>query len=68
MNPGSHNVIIGDDHKYSTFEGLVARYSNEISVELSSVTGGSGNMSISPYSSVTGGVDNEVSGIYSFMS
>ena len=68
VNPGSHNVIIRDDHKYSAFEGLVAGYNNEISAEFASVTGGSGNISSSPNSSVTRGVDNKASGLYSSMS
>jgi len=82
-NPGSHNVIIGLDNKYSAFGGLVAGFFNEISGDYASVTGGHANIasgwssSISggsynnataTYSSVSGGESNEASGIVSSIS
>jgi len=67
-NPGSHNVIIGDNHKYSAFAGLVVGSNNEISAEFASVTGGSGNIASGPKSSVTGGLDNKASGLHSTVS
>ena len=68
VNPGFHNVIIGDDHKYSAFDGLVSGYHNEISAEFSSVTGRSSNIISGSDSSVTGVVDNKSSGLYSSLS
>merc|ERR1711957_368447 len=67
-NPGSHNVIIGDNHKYSAFAGLVVGSNNEISAEFATVTGGSGNIASGPKSSVTGGWDNKASGLHSTVS
>ena len=67
-NPGSHNVIIGDNHKYSAFAGLVVGSNNEISAEFATVTGGSGNIASGPKSSVTGGLDNKASGLHSTVS
>merc|ERR1712160_192193 len=57
-NPGSHNVIIGDNHKYSAFAGLVVGSNNEISAEFASVTGGSGNIASGLHSTVSGGIGN----------
>jgi len=56
-NPGSHNVIIGSDNKYSAYGGLVAGYANEISGNHASVTGGRGNIASGKLSSISGGVN-----------
>jgi len=61
-NPGSHNVIIGFDNKYSAFGGLVVGYANEISAEFASVTGGSGNIASGHSSSISGGESNRATG------
>ena len=58
-NTGSHNVIIGLDHKYSSHGGLVAGYGNEISAGFASVTGGSYNIASGYMSSINGGNGNK---------
>lgn len=37
---GSHNLIVGDDHNYSSYGGLVSGLINNISAEWASVSGG----------------------------
>jgi len=67
-NPGSHNVIIGANNKYSSYGGIVAGNGNDISAEYASVTGGSLNTASGPNSSVTGGTGNIASGALSSIS
>jgi len=57
-NPGSHNVIIGLDNKYSAYGGLAAGYGNVISGAYASVTGGKNCVASGPNSSISGGVGN----------
>ena len=74
---GSHNLIVGSGHRYTSIGGLVAgrfnailgRFSsvcggisNEASGSLSSVCGGGSNVASGPISSVSGGASNEASG------
>jgi hypothetical protein len=59
---GSHNLIIGVQHNYSNFGGLVAGARNNISGPLSSASGGFGNTASGLSSSVCGGDKNEASG------
>jgi hypothetical protein len=65
---GSHNLVIGDEHTYSSYGGLVAGANNTISGTSASVTGGSGNTASGPTSSVTGGISNDASGDLSHVS
>merc|ERR1740136_32361 len=67
-NPGSHNVIIGLDHKYSAFGGLVAGFFNEISGDYASVTGGHANIASGRSSSISGGSYNNATAEYSSVS
>ena len=60
-NPGSHNVIIGLDNKYSAYGGLAAGYGNVISGAYASVTGGESCVASGPNSSINGGVGNVAS-------
>lgn len=75
---GSHNLVVGEEHAYSSFGGIVAGERNTISSRAacvvggkqntasglnSSVVGGSGNTASGPYSSVGGGFDNVSSGM-----
>ena len=62
---GSHNVIVGKRHNYSSYGGLVGGYQNTISGPYSSVTGGKYNEASGSYSSVTGGYKNTASGAWS---
>jgi len=65
---GSHNLIIGDAHTYSSHGGLVAGYRNRITSPYSSVSGGILNEASGKFSSVSGGSGNQASGLYSSVS
>ena len=58
---GSHNLVVGPQHNYPSFGGLVAGGKNTISGILSTVSGGFENTANGIISSVTGGEDNEAS-------
>jgi len=75
--PGSHNLIVGRDHSYSSYGGFVAGernsvtspwatvsggYQNEAGGEAASVTGGRFNDATANWASVSGGFGNEASG------
>ena len=62
---GSHNVVIGEGHSYSSYGGLVAGSNNRISGPASSITGGYGNHASGEYSSVSGGGLGYAEGPYS---
>lgn len=59
---GSHNLIIGEKHRYSSFGGLVAGKGNTISNPGATVTGGSNNKATGHNASVLGGTGNTASG------
>lgn len=65
---GSHNLIIGDSHNYTSYGGLVAGFRNEVSAEHSSVSGGINNVASANWSSVSGGNKNKASGNFSSVS
>jgi len=67
-NPGSHNVIIGSDNRYSAFGGLVVGNQNEIIADYASVTGGSNNIASGLSSSISGGLNNKATKSYSSVS
>lgn len=58
---GSHNIVVGDEHGYSSYGGLVAGHENTISGFFSTVSGGQKNIASGPYASVSGGFLNEAS-------
>ncbi len=59
IRTGSHNLIVGQEHNYSSFGGFVAGCANTISHVFASVAGGQGTSSGGGYSLVSGGEDNE---------
>ncbi len=59
---GSHNIIVGHGHNYSSFGGLVTGQDNAITGQYSNVSGGVGNLSSGRWSSVSGGNKNTASG------
>lgn len=59
---GSHNLIVGSEHNYSRHSGIVVGRMNQISGELSSVSGGWGNNASGYGSLVSGGAGNTASG------
>ena len=62
LRTGSHNLIIGDEHSYEGFAGLIAGKQNHLQGEYSSILGGKGNMVSGNYSSICGGFENIGSG------
>jgi len=75
---GSHNLVIGPQHAYTSFGGLVAGRENTISAPYASVTGGrlntasglgacvsggSVNTASKDFASVSGGKSNEATGL-----
>jgi hypothetical protein len=56
---GSHNVVVGSQHNFSSFGGLVVGLENEISGEFATVTGGRANKARGRFASVSGGTDGE---------
>ncbi len=61
---GSHNLVVGPLHSFSSVGGLVAGLANSVSAPFASVTGGSNNVSSGIYSAVCGGTDNVASDAY----
>jgi hypothetical protein len=57
---GSYNLVIGDEHAYSSYGGLIAGFRNSVSSPWGSVTGGTDNSVAGVSGSVTGGRDNKV--------
>ena len=59
---GSHNLVVGPAHTYTSFGGLVAGEGNVVSGALGSVSGGRGNTTSNLAASVSGGTGNTASG------
>ena len=59
---GSHNVVVGRQHNFSSFGGLVVAQFNEISGVFASVSGGRRNIASGDFASVSGGFRNTASG------
>jgi hypothetical protein len=62
IRTGSHNIVVGEEHNFSSFGGLVVGFHNEISGEFASISGGEFNFARGRVSSVSGGFDNTASG------
>ena len=65
---GSHNLVVGKNHTYSSYGGIVTGKNNSITGAYSSVSGGIGNTASGESSSVSGGVSNTASGYASSIS
>lgn len=61
VRTGSHNVVVGQQHNFSRFGGLVVGLHNEISGDFAVVSGGSFNTASGSGASVSGGSDNTAS-------
>ncbi len=59
---GSHNIIVGKDHGYTSYGGIVTGYRNRILAPYSNISGGSLNIASGDYSSISGGYENTASG------
>ena len=65
---GSHNLVVGPQHTYSSYGGVVAGRDNAVTARYSSVTGGYLNEAAGRYSSISGGQDGLVDGLGSSIS
>jgi len=65
---GSHNIVVGKEHNYSSYGGLVVGRWNTISENYASISGGYENLASGLYSSVSGGQSNTASSLYSSVS
>ncbi len=68
LRTGSHNIVVGARHDYTTFGGLVAGNFNNVHGPYSSVSGGRFNEAAGDFSSVSGGRANKASGSQSSVS
>ena len=62
---GSHNLVVGDFHTYTSFGGFVAGGDNRITGEYASVSGGANNIASGSGSSILGGNLNRAIGDFS---
>jgi hypothetical protein len=62
IRTGSHNLIVGEYHSFSSFSGFVAGMANDITGWAASVCGGVDNEASGSHSSVSGGHKNLASG------
>ena len=67
MKTGSHNIVVGRDHTYTSYGGLVVGYNNSIIGQYSSVTGGHSNSAEARTASVSGGRYNVAADYYSWV-
>lgn len=68
VRTGSHNLVVGPDHTYSSSGGFVAGVTNSVTATNASVCGGASNIASGPSSSVSGGVANTASAEWSSVS
>lgn len=59
---GSHNLIVGERHQYTSYGGIVAGGVNTISQPGATVLGGKRNIASGQFSSITGGSGNQANG------
>ena len=57
-------LVVGPEHTYSSYGGLVAGLNNNVTGANTSVSGGWDNNASKAYSSVSGGRNREASGLY----
>ena len=65
---GSHNLVVGSEHGYPSYGGLVAGFRNDITGPASSVSGGTANTASGDFSSISGGATNTANGEISAVS
>ena len=68
VKTGSHNLVVGPEHTYSSYGGFVTGFNNNITAQHASVSGGAGNNTSGNSSSVSGGFSNTAEGNYSSVS
>jgi uncharacterized coiled-coil protein SlyX len=57
---GSHNLVLGENNRYTSFGGIVASLGNSIAGPYATITGGGHSISSGLFSTVTGGTGNKV--------
>lgn len=62
---GSHNLVVGPEHIYTSYGALLAGSRNTVSAPYGSVSGGFRNSAEAPHASVSGGSHNQAEGEYS---
>jgi hypothetical protein len=62
IRTGSHNVVVGQGHNFSSFGGFVVGRQNEISGAFAAVSGGFDNTASGASAAVSGGIFNRASG------
>jgi hypothetical protein len=62
VRTGSHNMVVGQGHNFSSFGGLVVGRQNEISGAFAAVSGGFDNTASGDSAAVCGGIFNRASG------
>ncbi|MBD3239746.1 MAG: hypothetical protein GF331_04115, partial [Chitinivibrionales bacterium] len=65
---GSHNLVVGRLHDYSSHSGMVVGYNSTISGVGACVSGGIANRATASYASVSGGRSNAADGAYASVS
>jgi hypothetical protein len=68
VRTGSHNVVVGQQHNFSRFGGVVVGLNNEISGDFAAVGGGLGNAASGDFAAVSGGRANTASGGFAAVS
>lgn len=63
VRTGSHNLVIGEWHSYTSYGGLIAGIDNRVDGVNSTVAGGALNVASGIRSSVLSGFSNEVTGL-----
>lgn len=58
---GSHDLILGEEQKFTSYGGILAGLDNSITGVFASVTGGAGNTASGEQASVSGGATNTAS-------
>jgi hypothetical protein len=61
---GSHNLVIGMQHEFTSFGGIVAGENNTIVSKSASVLGGKDNISAEDYATIAGGSLNLADGLF----
>ena len=65
---GSHNIVFGSNHQYTSWGGLVGGMANDIDGEMAVVLSGVGNVASGELAAILSGRYNEASGDYSSVS
>ena len=67
VETGSHNVVVGQGHNFSSFGGLVVGRQNEISGAFAAVSGGFDNTASGASAAVSGGRNHTVRGDFNWL-